>query len=161
MFHLVDRGASLTRDDIEDLWNQCNTDEEKRQILNAEFNGEHAFTQAARQGAYEAVAWLIEKWSSSELSTEEQNMYKKYIDKPDADGHTPLFEACRQCFIGSDNIMKSEKKKANRLRIVELLIENEARVNIRSKHVGMTPLHWAAYNNDSNVVKLLIEKNAP
>jgi len=41
---------------------------------------------------------------------------------------------------------------------VRALIENGADFNYQKKLTLLTPLHWAAFNNDLEVVKLLISK---
>jgi ankyrin repeat protein len=43
---------------------------------------------------------------------------------------------------------------------VRALIENGADFNYQKKVTLLTPLHWAAYNNDFEVLKLLISKGA-
>ena len=48
--------------------------------------------------------------------------------------------------------------KQKRLEVVKILVENGANVNVRGKLIGMTPLHWAAYNDDPHVVKYLLEE---
>ena len=55
---------------------------------------------------------------------------------------------------------EDEDIKANRLRCVEILLENGADCNIKTKKLSMTAMHWAAYNNDAKVIKLLIANGA-
>ena len=41
-----------------------------------------------------------------------------------------------------------------------ILVENGADINFLDKISGMTPLHWAAYHDDSDLVKYLLKKGA-
>ena len=55
---------------------------------------------------------------------------------------------------------RTPQTKLNRLQIVTILVENGAEINLVDKISGMTPLHWAAYNDDSDLVKYLLKKGA-
>ena len=46
--------------------------------------------------------------------------------------------------------------KINRLKCVKILIRNGADINFQNDYVKMTALHWAAYNDDLEVTKLLL-----
>ena len=154
--HLVDRGVALKREDLNRLWENQQSHDKKKEILNAtDAKGEHAIVQAARNGNYVVIDFLFEMWAKPAYQD-----LRYPINKLDKNGHTPLFEACRKCYLGSENITESEPKKLNRYNIVKLLIDQGADVNIVAKHVNMTPLHWAAFNNDAQVVNLLLKHNA-
>lgn len=43
---------------------------------------------------------------------------------------------------------------------VKILLQRSADVNFRTPKLGMTPLHWAAYQGDSDMVELLLQNNA-
>jgi ankyrin repeat protein len=60
------------------------------------------------------------------------------------------------CYCGFD---QSEiQAKANRITIVKSLIDNGADFNYRKPLTLLTPLHWASYNNDLQVVNYLLSK---
>ena len=63
-------------------------------------------------------------------------------------------------YTGAQSRRKASRTKLERLEIVKLLIEQDADVNFESLQVKMTPLHWAAYNEDRAVVKYLVENGA-
>ncbi|MBS0652701.1 MAG: ankyrin repeat domain-containing protein [Verrucomicrobia bacterium] len=66
------------------------------------------------------------------------------INEPDyRDGTTPLQAACSH----------------NHTRIMEMLIEAGADVNVKERN-GMTPLHRACQRNDENMIKFLVFKGA-
>ena len=52
--------------------------------------------------------------------------------------------------------MQAKMTRKKRLEVVKLLVEKGANVDAETKIVHMTPLHWAAYNNDKEVVKYLL-----
>ena len=43
---------------------------------------------------------------------------------------------------------------------MQALVKAGADVNVHKRFTGLTPLHWAAFNNDKEVVKYLIEQGA-
>jgi len=47
-----------------------------------------------------------------------------------------------------------------RLEIVKLLLEKGADINSTRAVVGLTPLHWAAYHDDAELVRYLLQKGA-
>ena len=55
---------------------------------------------------------------------------------------------------------RTPQTKLNRLQIVTILVENGAEIDLVDKISGMTPLHWAAYHDDSDLVKFLLKKGA-
>ena len=62
------------------------------------------------------------------------------------------------CLRGYDQ--SEEEAKTSRIIIVRALIESGADFNYQKKGTLLTPLHWAAFNNDLEVVNLLISKEA-
>ena len=53
-----------------------------------------------------------------------------------------------------------EDANVARLECVKILVDQGSDVNFISKSEKMTPLHWAAYHKDLEVVKYLVEKGA-
>ena len=52
------------------------------------------------------------------------------------------------------------KIQENRLKVVNLLVERKANVNFTYSANGMTPLHWAVYNQDRETAKFLLDHGA-
>lgn len=75
------------------------------------------------------------------------------VDPQDCLDFTPLLSAC---FRGYDQ--NEDEAKTSRIIIVRDLIESGADFNYQKKMTLLTPLHWASYNNDLEVVRLLISK---
>lgn len=71
-------------------------------------------------------------------------------------GNKNLLLNCLACFRGYDQ--NEDEAKTCRIIIVRDLIESGADFNYQKKMTLLTPLHWAAYNNDMEVVHLLIKK---
>ena len=83
------------------------------------------------------------------------------INAANSDGYQPIFLACWQ---GYKSILDEEADKKqiieNRTKVVKLLLDNGALSNVRSSHQGMTPLHWAAYHGDEEIVDELLKSGA-
>ena len=77
-------------------------------------------------------------------------------------GFSPMFLVCQQGHKSNvDEIEEKEFIKANRLRCVKILLNNGSLTNFRTMLLGMTPLHWAAYNGDAEIVDELLKQGAP
>ena len=50
--------------------------------------------------------------------------------------------------------------KAKRLKIVKMLVDKGADVNFTRQVVLLTPMHWAAYNDDAELCRFLLSKGA-
>lgn len=50
--------------------------------------------------------------------------------------------------------------KKKRLETVKILKEHGADINVQSNKIKMTPLHWAAYNDDHALVSYLLGEGA-
>lgn len=70
---------------------------------------------------------------------------------------TPLFSVC---FRGYHTKGDADYAKEPRLAIVKCLLDNGADCSAITPDTQMTPSHWAAYNKDEDVVKMLLEKGA-
>ena len=84
------------------------------------------------------------------------------VDNLDKDGNTALFLACWMGYQGRSMNESDDADviKKNRLEIVRMLLERGADPNFKSKKLGLTSLHWAAYHGDVEVVKELLRYKA-
>lgn len=99
---------------------------------------------------------------------------KEIMRSVDKNGDTPLFLACMQGaplkdvmageYAENDHEAPDEDEKAliernkkRRLETVKLLLENGAKPIYTKGQRRMTPLHWACYHGDAELVRLLIE----
>ena len=55
---------------------------------------------------------------------------------------------------------KSEGVKAKRLEIVKMLAKEGANLNFTREVVLLTPMHWAAYNDDAELCRFLLVNGA-
>jgi len=61
--------------------------------------------------------------------------------------------ACQQGFSGHVTTGEQRKKCVDLLFSYTMIDDNyQINVNYTQETLGMTPLHWAAYNNDARVV---------
>jgi len=64
---------------------------------------------------------------------------------------------CIKGYLGSELIHgQRAMTKQKRLETVKILKENGADINVQSYKIKMTPLHWAAYNDDHALVSYLL-----
>ena len=107
------------------------------------------------------LEWYYEK---KEKANDPSTKVPKWldIDAKNAEDLTPLFLAC---LYGKPKsaVLENEETTAIqevRLKCVKILVDNGAKVNFTTKKLKMTPLHWAAFNGDTHVVKHLINEEA-
>lgn len=62
------------------------------------------------------------------------------------------------CFRGYDDVEEDAIK--TRISCVKLLVEADADVNFKKHTTLLTPLHWAAFNEDRNTVLYLLQTGA-
>jgi ankyrin repeat protein len=88
----------------------------------------------------------------------------------DKDGNSPLFLACMQGQsyshmtqeqmeedgLDEEELAKLLKTKLDRQKCVKILLECDADPNFMTKKHKMTPLHWASYHGDPDLVRMLI-----
>ena len=85
---------------------------------------------------YEKIVWI-----------NRQNLYE----------FTPLMSAC---FRGYHTKGKAKDCQDERLAIIQCLLDNGAKADYQTGDTKLTPLHWAAYNNDSGCVEELFKRGA-
>ena len=83
------------------------------------------------------------------------------VNGTNALGYQPIFLVCWQGFKSSlDETDDRVQIRENRLTCVKLMLDNGALANVRSILLGMTPLHWAAYHGDHQIVDELMNSGA-
>lgn len=114
-----------------------------------------SFLHFATEYQYLEVIKFIEKedeyFSESAKDSEQQLKlveilltYNNKIDIKDNWGQTPLYLAVEN----------------NLIKIVKLLIDKGADININAKEYGLTPLHRAAERNHAEIIKILLDNGA-
>jgi len=98
------------------------------------------------------IKWIAEKWKLFNVDLD--------INKPDPSSYTPLMLLCHKGSTGPKVKEQTEGMLQNRLACAEILVANGANVNVCSDDILMTPLHWAAFNNDVGVINLLLRSGA-
>ena len=110
--------------------------------------GDLPIHKAATFGHWQVLRWIFSK---AELRGAE------YVNTPDAQGYTPIFLSCFKGYMGAEGIIaKADSTRENRLKCVRLLLAKGAEPNFVAQKVKMTPLHWAAYNDDADVAWSLL-----
>ena len=109
--------------------------------------------RASENGNPACIRWILETWASKEIELD--------IDAVDHNGYSPLYLVCYKGYNGADGLVgMTPEMMANRLECAKLLIQRNANVNFQTEMLGMTPLHWAAFQGDAEMTKLLIENGA-
>ena len=74
----------------------------------------------------------------------------------------PLFLVCLKGYVGAEQgiAARSPGVKEKRLLIAKLLVAKNANINFVREVVNLTPLHWAAYNDDRELCRFLLSKGA-
>ena len=136
---------------LDQLWMEAKSQDLQDQIIEAtDDQGDLPIHKAANFGHWQILEWIFNK--------EELNATSK-VNEPDSQGYTPLFLACFKGYMGAEAIMsKSQQTKDDRFECVSLLLSKGAEPNIAVDKVHMTPLHWACYNDDADVVWLLLNE---
>ena len=102
-------------------------------------------------GNAEALEWIVQKWNEHEVELN--------INDLDDHRYTALMHCCVKGYCGVERKFNEDANK-DRLACVKILIDQGANVNFISGNEKMTPLHWAAYHNDFETVKLLVQHGA-
>ena len=111
--------------------------------------GATALHLASNNGHAEIVKFLVDK-----IVNDLPNEKEQWINKKNKFGFTPLMSVCFRGYLTKGSASHAEE---NRLAIVKCLIENGANPNYQTVDTLMTATHWAAYNKDHGVVKVLLE----
>lgn len=99
---------------------------------------------------------MLDFWKKHDtfLDFNEQNKY----------GFSPLMLVCSRAYKGVEDVNSMlPQVKAKRLEIIQLLLSFEdQKVDINFQHPTnqLTSLHWASYNDDKDVVQLLLDQGA-
>lgn len=83
------------------------------------------------------------------------------VNLANSNGLSPLFLVCLKGYVGADTVerARTDSVKAGRLEIAKMLVEHGANIDFRET-VGLTPLHWAAYNADAELCRFLLARGA-
>ena len=105
---------------------------------------------AAEFGNSEVVQWILDK---PEMRAD--------VNAKNGNALTPLFLVCLKGYVGADGIgSKTDSVKIKRLEIARMLVSKGADINYTRDVVGLTPLHWAAYNDDAELCRFLLANRA-
>ena len=105
---------------------------------------------ACQNGNPEVVEWVLNKPALGQ----DPNVISAHF-------MSPLFLTCRKGYVGAEGMgARSDSVKHKRLEIAKILVEKGADVNFISDVVGLTALHWAAFNDDPELVRILLAKGA-
>lgn len=121
------------------------------QIIDAvDDEGDYPLHIACEFGNADVVQWLLNK---QEMACD--------VNVLNSNGLTALFLVCLKGFVGADGVRASSQSiKEKRLYIVKMLVEKGADLNFTREVVELTPLHWAAYNDDAELVRYLLANKA-
>lgn len=115
--------------------------------------GDLPIHRAAENGNPDVMTWIFQKW--------EERGYDLDVDETDHNGYSPLYLVCFKGFLGSEGMVGlTPEILKKRLECVKILLERNANVNFKTDKLEMTPLHWAAYQGDGQMVKLLLDNGA-
>ena len=109
-------------------------------------DGMTLLTLASMYGSYEVVEFLIEKGAD--------------VNLPDEFGYTALMRALgeelKSSDEGNDKIVTVEEY----IRVVKILLDNGADVNLKNSKSLLSPLHYAVRSGNEVTVKMLLKRGA-
>ena len=137
--------------ELDQLFSKATEKSRLSDLVNAiDDDGDQPLHIAAECGNAEVVEWILSK---SELDAK--------VNTSNGNNLTPLFLACLKGYVGAEGMgARTDSVKHKRLRIARLLVEKGANVNQVREVVNMTPLHWAAFHDDADLVRFLLAKGA-
>ena len=104
------------------------------------------------------LRWIIENWKKQGLPLD--------LDAKDHNGRSPLYLVCFKGYLGAEGLVgKTPETQKKRIECVNILLDRRlndkiADVNFMTDKLNMTPLHWAAYQSDEQMVELLLANGA-
>ena len=131
---------------IDKIYNEAKIDNELGQIFEAkDEDGDLPLHKAANFGNPTCIEWIFDTWKQHNQPID--------VDAVDHQGYTPLYLVCHRGYIGVEGVeSNTPETRQKRMECVKILIEKGANVNYRTPKLQMTPLHWAAYQGDAEMV---------
>ena len=150
---IVTEGAYKSAKLIDAVYDKAVADGAQEQIFNAKDDeGDLPLHKAAMHGNPTCLDWIFKKWDEQGIPLD--------ADTQDHNGYSPLYLVCYKGFLGAETQAFSPDTKMKRLECIEILLNRGANVNFTTPLLGMTPLHWAAYQGDSDICELLLKNGA-
>ena len=140
---------------IERIYEECERRDKKGLLTydgGKSGTGRTALHLAANNGHADIVEYLVRK-----IVEDEPDIVQSLLNGRDGIGFTPL---CCACFRGYPTKGEADLCMEQRLAIVRCLLENGADCSPITRDTTMTPAHWAAYNRDADVCRLLLKAGA-
>ena len=99
------------------------------------------------------VQWIVDKWDEYHVLLD--------VDAIDQHGYTPLYLVCYKGYLGTEGVTSNAPDtREKRMECVKTLLRRGANINYVTPKLNMTPLHWAAYSGDADLIQLLLDNGA-
>ena len=143
--------GKIAKRPLDELWDNAMDEGLEDQIIDAvDEEGDSPLHIACEFGNADVVQWMLNK---TEMACD--------VNILNSNGLTALFLVCLKGYAGADGVgANSQSIKQKRLQITKMLVEKGADLNFTREVVELTPLHWAAYNNDAELVRYLLANKA-
>ncbi len=106
-----------TQKKFDEIFERARLAGEEKQIFEAhDFLGNLPHHKAAKHGNFEALKWILDKWTKENLHID--------LNKPDSNGYTPLMLCCHRGYGNGSGSAAARlpKTKKNRIECIDLLL---------------------------------------